>query len=136
MSIRRLIAVALAILAISINFSYSAELSKEYTECINSKTKDQEWNECSKQEMDRQEKSLAGAWTEAYTTIKEVSARSAQLLLDEQRAWVKYKDTSCLFYASGDFGREGQVLEFSACKAVIIAQRIDSLKVLTRERKE
>jgi hypothetical protein len=32
---------------------------------------------------------------------------TAKALLDEQRAWNDYKEKSCLFYASGYFGREG-----------------------------
>jgi uncharacterized protein YecT (DUF1311 family) len=39
--------------------------------------------------------------------MKKRPVRAAQTLLDAQRVWVKFKDAACLFYASGDFGREG-----------------------------
>jgi uncharacterized protein YecT (DUF1311 family) len=89
--------------------------------------------ECYEHEIDRQEKSLTGAWEEAYAAIEKVSAVAAETLLDEQRAWVKFKDAACLVYESGAFGHEGARLQFGACKAVIIAQRVGALKALMQD---
>ncbi|KAA3506309.1 lysozyme inhibitor LprI family protein, partial [Agrobacterium rosae] len=48
-------------------------------------------------------------------------------LLIEQRLWNAYKDSSCNFYNS-DFGREGQVIHFPACRASVIERRIKDLE--------
>ena len=68
--------------------------------------------------------------------MKKVSAQAAQSLLQEQRAWIQFKDAACKYYASGEFGREGQVLSFGACKGSIIADRVATLNVLAAELKE
>ena len=49
-------------------------------------------------------------------------------LLEEQRAWIAFKEASCRFYASGSFGREGQVLSVPVRRAGIIAQRTATLE--------
>jgi uncharacterized protein YecT (DUF1311 family) len=113
--------------------AYGAELSKEYIKCISSTAANLEWHACSEQEIDRQEKLLTEVWKDTYAAMKKVSVQSAQMLLNEQRAWLKFKDAACLFYSSGDFGREGQVLSFGACKAMIIAQRVEALRALMKE---
>jgi uncharacterized protein YecT (DUF1311 family) len=68
--------------------------------------------------------------------MKKVSNQSAQSLLDEQRSWVKFKDSACTFYNSGDFGREGQMLRYGECKASIVAQRVKALTGLATDLKE
>ena len=113
-----------------------AELSKEYTSCINSKQTNTDWGICSTEEIDRQEKSLSQIWKEAYEAMKSASLNGAQSLLEEQRAWVKFKDAACSFYWSGGFGREGQELSFGECKAMTIVQRIEGLTELLKELKE
>jgi uncharacterized protein YecT (DUF1311 family) len=125
--------VAALVLSGSIYAAFGADLSKEYTECLNSMTTNVQLEECSKQEIDRQEKSLTEAWKETYATMKKISERAAQTLLDEQRAWVKFKDAACLFFLSGDFDREGVVLRFGVCRAPIIAQRVEALKALMQD---
>jgi len=49
--------------------------------------------------------------------------------LAEQRKWNIYKESSCLFYANGDWGRQGQVLDYAACRAEVIQERTKALKV-------
>lgn len=64
---------------------------------------------------------------------KDLNARFAdrdeakKALLAEQRLWNAYKESSCLFYQS-DFGREGQVISFPACRAGVIEQRAKELE--------
>lgn len=55
-------------------------------------------------------------------------ARTKADLLEEQRAWNAFKEKSCLFYANGDWGREGQVLSFPNCRASVIAERTATLE--------
>jgi uncharacterized protein YecT (DUF1311 family) len=129
------VSVVALVLSGSIYAAFGADLSKEYTECVGSATTTTEWGECSEHEIDRQEQSLTEAWEEAYAAMEKMSAVAAETLSDEQRAWVKFKDAACLYYASGALGRDGAGLQFGACKAAIIAQRIGALKALMQEMK-
>ena len=128
--------VSVAALVLSIYAAFGADLSREYTECVNSATTNTQRGECSEHEIDRQEKSLTATWEEAYAAMEKMSAVAAETLLDEQRAWVKFKDAACLFYESGAFGREGAGLQFGVCKAAIIAQRVGVLKALMQDMKQ
>ena len=136
MNIRNLLSIIPAVLLFSSGVTYGIELSKAYTECINAKATNMEWGACSKREIDRQEKVLEDVWKNAYDAMNKLSPQGAHVLLDEQRAWIKFKDVACLFYSSGDFGREGQALKFGICKAMIIAQRVETLKALMSEVQE
>lgn len=49
-------------------------------------------------------------------------------LLAEQRLWNSYKESSCNFYANGDWGREGQVLSYPSCRASVIEARTKQLQ--------
>ena len=113
--------------------AFGAGLSNKYEKCLKSTDTNSGWAECSAQEIKRQEARLSDAWRNAFDLMKKVSARGAQMLLEEQRAWVKFKDTSCTYFGSGDFGREGQVLRFGDCKARIIAGRVKSLQGLASD---
>ena len=68
---------------------------------------------------------LTIAWKKALGSLGDKEARTP--LLEEQRAWIKFKDASCWFYANGTFGREGQVLHFFGCRGAIIKARIADL---------
>ena len=130
------VSVVALVLSGSIYAAFGADLSKEYTECVDSATTNTQRGECYEHEIDRQEKSLTEAWEEAYAAMEKMSAVAAETLLDEQRAWVKFKDAACLFYESGAFGGEGARLQFGACKAAIIAQRVGALKALMQDMKQ
>ena len=50
-------------------------------------------------------------------------------LREEQRSWLKFRDTSCLFYGNrDDFGREGMVILYPKCRDEIISDRIKVLE--------
>ena len=50
-------------------------------------------------------------------------------LREEQRAWLKFRDASCLIYGNADdFGREGAVVQFPACRDAVISDRIKALE--------
>jgi hypothetical protein len=40
---------------------------------------------------------------------------------------LRYKEKSCLLYANGERGREGQVIGFPACRGQVIEQRTKDL---------
>ncbi|MBV8894217.1 MAG: DUF1311 domain-containing protein [Acidobacteria bacterium] len=115
--------------------AFGATLSPGYQKCIDATDTNAGWTQCSDQEIKRQEARLRAVWNEAYTLIKKTSTQSAKMLLNEQRAWIKFKDSACNFYGSGDFGREGQV-SVNSCKAEQIADRVETLFNLVKELRE
>jgi len=73
----------------------------------------------------RADAAMNAAWKNLYTGASENSKKD---LLAEQRLWNAYKEKSCEFLDNGDFGREGQVIHFPACRARIIEARTKQLK--------
>ena len=104
--------------------------SKEWHSCIDGTKTNVEWAQCGEAEIDREEARLNSAWKQAFACFEGAEmAASKQAFLDEQRLWVKWKDASCNFYyADQAFGREGQVLDYPACRAAVIVQRTQFLQ--------
>ncbi|PPC94846.1 MAG: hypothetical protein CTY33_02870 [Methylotenera sp.] len=110
-------------------------LSKQYSNCMEKGSTNSEWSTCATKEIAFQEKALNNAWSEVAKEMKTYSQNAFKSLLNEQRAWIKYKDEACQYYAATDdggsptFGREGTALHYGLCKATIIAERVNYLKV-------
>ncbi len=77
--------------------------------------------------LDRREAALNAVWKAAYADL---DADAKKALLDEQRAWIAFKDKSCAAWTTGYFGREGQVIHFYTCRGAVIDERIDYLENL------
>jgi uncharacterized protein YecT (DUF1311 family) len=84
------------------------------------------WGKCGGDWMARADKALNDTWKKVHSEIDDDATSKA--LLDEQRAWNAYKEKSCLFYAGGYFGREGEVLSYPTCRAAVIEARTADLK--------
>jgi uncharacterized protein YecT (DUF1311 family) len=110
----------------------AAELTPDYAKCIEGNETNVGWGQCSTDEIKRQEAFLAAAWKAAAARMKEMSPKGFAALLDEERQWIKLKDLACSYWGNGDFGREGQVLQFGSCKATLIAERVAYLKDLVK----
>jgi len=91
------------------------------------------WAICGGAEVERQEQRLNAAWKRVSPML---DPQSRADLLVEQRAWISFKDKSCLYLANGQRGRQGQVLEFPACRAAVIAERADELESLAQDLEE
>lgn len=91
------------------------------------------WSECGTALLKREEARLTEAWKKMF---KYAQGRDRELLLDEQRAWIAFKDKSCNFNLE-DHGREGIVLHFPICRAEVLVQRrkqlLGNLAVLNPE---
>lgn len=117
----------------------AADLSGAYKACITRNSTNSAWAACGGDEIERQERHLNQIWNSKLGCFDKRSD-AWQRLLDEQRAWLKWKDNACRFYGANDrdgsrmFGREGQVLDGPACRAEIIAQRAEFLEQLCRGR--
>jgi uncharacterized protein YecT (DUF1311 family) len=102
----------------------SASADNAYSKCIDKTSTNPEWQECGEVYLKRLDDTLNTSWKKAYASLE---GESRAQLLEEQRAWIKFKETSCRFYANGSFGREGEVLHFYGCKAEVLKARISDL---------
>jgi uncharacterized protein YecT (DUF1311 family) len=85
------------------------------------------WSACGAAYLERLDGQLNETWQTVFPTL---TAGGQADLRAEQRAWIAFKELSCRHLANGDYGREGQVLEFPVCRAGIIEQRIEYLRTL------
>jgi uncharacterized protein YecT (DUF1311 family) len=97
-----------------------------WRQCIDKSMTNTEWGDGRGSYLKRLDDELNATWKKANMSLDDQQSRTQ--LLEEQRAWIKFRDASCQFYANGSFGREGQVLHFVTCRGEIIEARIASLK--------
>lgn len=95
-----------------------------YSQCIDGTSSNPEWAGCGEAFLGRLDSALNAAWNKANASLDKQSRKD---LLAEQRAWLKFRNSSCLFWANGSYGREGQVLHFYGCRAAVIEARIAAL---------
>ncbi|MCH2497369.1 MAG: DUF1311 domain-containing protein [Erythrobacter sp.] len=82
---------------------------------------------CATEFMAREDKALNQTWRRVYGSLDDGIAKTA--LLEEQRAWIKYKDASCELYEdSAQFGSIGWSVSRPMCKIKVIQQRIRELE--------
>lgn len=87
--------------------------------------KNSDLKECGVAYVSREDAKLNEVWKIAFGVAGPLTKSD---LLDEQRAWISYKEKACNFFYNGEQGREGQVLHIFACKAAVIDQRIKELE--------
>lgn len=98
-----------------------------YDKCVDAQTTNTAWAACGWAWVEREDKRLNLAWKGAYASLP---PKAKVALLAEQRAWLAYRDKSCLWPATGEYGREGQVLDAPRCRAEMIALRVNYLDEL------
>jgi uncharacterized protein YecT (DUF1311 family) len=98
---------------------------EEYDQCVDKGQTDADYRECGYAWIERADAELNAAWKELRAISSE---ETAKLLLDEQRAWNAYKEKSCLFWASGEYGTIGSVLTYPPCFAGVIEARTAELR--------
>ena len=117
---------ALALLALGAGACRPAHADPAYDRCIAlSDGTNQAWGQCGGEWVAREDIRLNATWKKVQPMLE---GSAAKALLAEQRAWIAFKDASCAFYATGDYGREGQVLHFPTCRAKVIAARTRDLE--------
>lgn len=102
----------------------AARADEAYDACMKTATTNFDFGECGGAYMKRADAALNAAWKKVYPLA---SGQTAKDLLAEEQAWIAYKEKSCLLYANGDSGREGQVISFPACRAGVIEERTKDL---------
>jgi uncharacterized protein YecT (DUF1311 family) len=101
-----------------------------YDKCVDAGSTNTAWGECGGAFMKREDDKLNATWKRVYALTSDQTKTD---LLDEQRAWVKFRESACKFYANGERGREGQVLSYPACVAGVISDRTKALEAYEEE---
>jgi len=95
-----------------------------YDACMKKAITNFDFSECGAAYVKRADAALNAAWKKTYGLA---SGQTAKDLLAEEQAWIAYKEKSCRFYANGDRGRQGQVIDFPGCRGAVIEQRTKDL---------
>ncbi len=108
----------------------AARADAAYDACLKPAVTNQDFDICGASYLKRADLRLNAAWRAAFALA---SGQTRTDLLAEQRAWIVFKDKSCLLYANGDQGREGQVISFPGCRGNVIDQRATALKAIAAD---
>jgi uncharacterized protein YecT (DUF1311 family) len=102
----------------------AARADAVYDACMKTANSNFDFSECGKAYLKRADDALNAAWKETYRLASDQTAKD---LLAEEQAWIAYKEKSCLLYANGERGREGEVISFPACRGQVIEERTKDL---------
>jgi uncharacterized protein YecT (DUF1311 family) len=102
----------------------AARADAVYDACMKTANSNFDFSECGKAYLKRADDALNAAWKETYRLASDQTAKD---LLAEEQAWIAYKEKSCLLYANGERGREGEVIAFPACRGQVIEERTKDL---------
>lgn len=95
-----------------------------YEACVAAKTTNADWAACGSAYVTRVDAALNAEWQRLNATV---DGQTKADLVAEQRAWLRYRQSACRFYANGDWGREGQVLHYFGCVGGVIQRRTREL---------
>jgi uncharacterized protein YecT (DUF1311 family) len=116
--------------ALALLVAVPVQADTAYDACANKAASNVDYSDCGTAWIAREEARLNARWKSLYAGLPVASKRD---VLTEQRAWIAYKDKSCLWRANGDWGREGQVIFYPTCRAKVIADRADYLTMVKKD---
>jgi uncharacterized protein YecT (DUF1311 family) len=99
------------------------------TACYEADQSQQGMNRCAGDAYQRADKALNAQWQKVIATYGD-DADAKKLLLDGQRAWLKYRDAWCEISAFDSIGGSIWPLINSGCLASLTRARTQELKVL------
>lgn len=123
----KLIVLGVAFCSTSVAAENGRELSQEYSACLDkAKGVTVDMIDCIAAETRRQDTRL----NENYKTLSsKISPRRKRALLDAQRAWIRFRDANCDFYADPEGGTSAR-LSSNECFLNATADRAKELKLL------
>lgn len=124
---------ALGCFLVTLAWATPASADSAYRQCIDSTSSNVEWAGCGEDFLERLDLALNAAWKRAKASVDPQSQKD---LLQEQRAWLKFRDSSCMMWANGSYGREGEILHYFKCRAGITETRISDLNGITKFMRE
>jgi uncharacterized protein YecT (DUF1311 family) len=95
------------------------------TACLDANQAQQGMNQCEGEAYERADKALNAQWAKVMAGDGE--KEEAQLLLDSQRAWLKYREANCLAGAYSSKGGSIYPMLVSGCMAELTRQRTQQL---------
>lgn len=81
----------------------------------------------------RSEDKLNAAWKKAIEAVGGIKSEAGQELLKEQRAWIKFKDLSCGFFYSNNFGSMHRSISAPICRNAVIEARTQQLSKIAAD---
>ncbi|SDN51055.1 lysozyme inhibitor LprI family protein [Vreelandella arcis] len=108
--------------------AYGEEPSQSHAACMQKAISTLDIITCISSEYERQDQRL----NENYQRLRsQLSSRRREQLLTAQRAWIKYKEANCAFYADPEGGTLARV-NANACVLNETIQRADELENLMK----
>jgi|GEM_PF-556699 len=96
-----------------------------YGNCMMHAQNDGDFAQCAEEHLEHLDAELNQAWSKVYKPLTNEKIKAA--LLNEQRKWIAFKESACLYYFDDGFGSADRVMSFPACQSNIIGQRIKAL---------
>ena len=126
MKLKKILLLGLAsLISNQVTWANEVELSKQYDNCMdNSGGITVEMLDCIGAETRRQDIKLNTAYKDL---IRLIPAQRQKQLQDTQRAWIKYRDLNCDFYADPNSGTSA-TLNSSSCFLDATASRVKELE--------
>ena len=103
----------------------SSPAERAYDRCLDQASSTTAQQQCGTAFLLQEERLLSAAWRQIEAGF---SAPQRVGLLAEQRAWIAYKDRSCLIFNDPMFGSMGAASGFANCRGQVIRQRIERLE--------
>jgi len=98
----------------------------EAVACFDKELTQMGMNMCAGAEFQRADRALNAAWAKAKAWTKDDS-QSAKLLLESQRAWLKFRDTQCELISDENRGGSIVPLVYGKCMTGLTRQRTETL---------
>lgn len=102
----------------------NAKADSQYDKCMQEAGSNYDFGICGGAWIAREDAKLNATWKKLYDVAQ---GQTKKDLLAEQRLWITFRQSACAFYANGDWGREGRVIQAAACQATVIANRTKDL---------
>jgi uncharacterized protein YecT (DUF1311 family) len=99
----------------------------EETACFEANQSQQGMNRCAAEAYERADKALNAQWAKVMAAYKD-EKDAEKLLLDAQRAWLKYRDAHCQADAYENLGGSIWPMINSGCMADLTRQRTQELR--------
>jgi uncharacterized protein YecT (DUF1311 family) len=107
----------------------------ESSACRAARENAEDWavRKCAVEAHSSLEDQLTVAWQRLTSDAKKLDAQSgstelSDVLLTDERNWIKYKETVCKYYWNANFGENGSVFNGPACQEGVLKARIEYLK--------
>ena len=97
-------------------------------DCLDTAQTNPEFAACSATKIKQADSRMTVAWRSLLADAGGSKTADGQLLLNEQRAWIAFREKACREFFGPQAGREAQVLHGPLCIANIIEDRAKDLE--------